>query len=83
MCFVKANIVRPGDELTGDSDIERISRKKRDAFERGREDFQGLDSIPGIKPGKIEPEKILEDDEYIQGLRDRLEQKKKAKPKSR
>lgn len=79
--FVKANIVRPGDELTGDSDVERISRKKRDAFERDENMFQGLDSIPGIKPGKIQPEKILEDDEYIQSLRDRLDQKRKTKDK--
>ncbi len=79
--FVKGNIVRPGDELTGDSDVEKISRKKRDAFERDEKMFEGLESIPGIKPGKIDPEKILEDDEYIQGLRDRLDQKKKTKPK--
>lgn len=77
--FVKANIVRPGDELTGDSDIERISQKKRDAFERDESRFQGLDSIPGIKPGKIQPEKILEDDEYMKNLRNRLDEKQKRK----
>ncbi|NLH17667.1 MAG: hypothetical protein GX455_13910 [Phycisphaerae bacterium] len=77
--FVKANIVRPGDELTGNSDIERVSRKKRDAFEQDEKNFQGLDSIPGIKPGKIQPEKILEDDEYLQTLRNRLDEKKKEK----
>jgi general secretion pathway protein D len=74
--FVKANIIKPGEELTGRSDIETISRKKREAFEKDETMFQGLDSIPGIKPGKIQPEKILEDDEYIQELKNRLDKKK-------
>lgn len=72
--FVKANIVKPGDELTGQSDIERISRKKRQAFEEDEARFQGLDSVPGLKPNPLYPEKILEDDEYIQRLKERQEQ---------
>jgi len=67
--FVKANIIKPGDELTGQSDIERISQKKRKSFEEEEARFQGLEALPGFKPNPIHPEKILEDDEYIQELK--------------
>ncbi len=67
--FVKANIVKPGDELTGMSDIERISRKKRKAFEEDESRFQGLDALPGFKPNPMYPGKVLEDDEYIEDLK--------------
>jgi len=67
--FVKANIVKPGDELTGDSDIERISRKRRQRFEEDEARFQGLDSVPGLKPNPVQPKTILEDDEYIEELK--------------
>ncbi|MEN6308768.1 MAG: secretin N-terminal domain-containing protein [Anaerohalosphaeraceae bacterium] len=69
--FVKANIVKPGDEMTGKSDIEKISQKKRKAFEEDEARFQGLDALPGFKPNPILPEKVLEDDEYIQELKDK------------
>jgi general secretion pathway protein D len=72
--FVKANIIKAGDELTGMSDIERISLKKRQKFEQDESHFQGLDSIPGIKPTPIHPKKILEDDEYIQKLKEQQAQ---------
>ncbi len=71
--FVKANIIKPADVLTGQSDIEKISQKKRRAFETDEAKFQGLDSIPGIRPNPIHPEKILEDDEYIQKLKEQQE----------
>lgn len=71
--FVKANIIRPGDELTGKSDIEQISQKKRQAFEEFEAKFQGLQALPGVKPNPIQPEKVLEDDEYIEALRRKLE----------
>jgi len=67
--FVKANIVKPGDELTGMSDIERISQKKRRAFEEDESRFQGLDALPGFKPNPMYPGKVLEDDEYIEHLK--------------
>lgn len=69
--FVKAHIIKPSDALTGYSDIEKISRKKRRAYEEAEARFQGLESIPGIKPNPIPPETILEDDEYLQELIDR------------
>ncbi len=67
--FVKANIVKPGDEMTGKSDIERISQKKRQAFEADEARFQGLQALPGFKPNPMYPEKVLEDDEYIEELK--------------
>jgi type II secretory pathway component GspD/PulD (secretin) len=67
--FVKANIVKPGDELTGQSDIEKISQKKRNAFESDEARFQGLQALPGFKPNPMYPEKVLEDDEYIEELK--------------
>jgi general secretion pathway protein D len=76
--FVKANIIQPGDELTGQSDIERVSQKKRNSYESDEARFQGLDSLPGIKPNPIHPKKILEDDEYIQRLREQQAEKEKA-----
>jgi len=69
--FVKANIIKPADVLTGQSDIERISRKKRQTFEREEAKFQRLQSLPGVKPNPMDPEKILEEDEYIEELKKR------------
>ena len=60
--FVKAHILRPGEELTGESDIEVVSRKNRDRFEKYEEKFQQLESWPGVKPEPMEPLKILEAD---------------------
>ena len=79
--FVKAHIIKPGDELTGSSDIELISAKKRQAFEREEAKFQGLDSVPGIKPSPMDPEKILEDDEYIKQLREAAQRDDPSKAK--
>ena len=67
--FVKAHIISPGDELTGESDIERISMKKRMAFEDAEKQFQGLRAVPGIKPNPIPPVRILEDDDYLTEIR--------------
>lgn len=73
--FVKATILRPSDDLTGISDIERVSRKKREAFERDEAKFQGLEGVlPGVKPKPLAPERILEDDEYIEQLKARREE---------
>ncbi len=77
--FVKAHIIRPGDELTGTSDIEMISRKKRDKFEEDETNFQKLEGIlPGVRPKPLQPEKILEDDEYIQELKKKLHKDEKV-----
>lgn len=67
--FVKAHIISPGDELTGKSDIELISQKKRNAFEEDEKKFQSLQAMPGIKPNPMKPERVLEDDEYLKKIR--------------
>lgn len=68
--FVKANIIKPRDRLTGHSDIERISAMKRNKFRKDEAVFQGLQSIPGIKPNPLDPIHILEDDdEYLKSLK--------------
>ena len=58
--FVKANIIRPGEELTGLSDIERVSLKNRRTFERYEKEMQEYEDWPGIKPKPMDPERILE-----------------------
>ena len=67
--FVKAHIIQPGDELTGQSDIERISMKKRQSFEEAEAKFQELRGTPGVEQTPLDPVKILEDDEYIKELK--------------
>lgn len=61
--FVKANIIRPGDQRGGLNDIRRVSRKYREEFEDMERKFQGLDDVPGIKPKPMDPLKVLEMDE--------------------
>lgn len=60
--FVRANIIRPGDQVAGLEDIRRVSEKSRRAFEEMEERFQGLEDWPGIKPKPMDPVKILEED---------------------
>jgi len=60
--FVKAHILRPGERLTGQSDIEVVSRKNRAAFEEMEDKFQKLEDWPGFEPEPMDPVKILEED---------------------
>jgi len=60
--FVKARILRPGEELTGKSDIGIVSAKNRAAFERYEEEMQTYEDWPGIKPQPMDPLRILETD---------------------
>jgi general secretion pathway protein D len=69
--FVKANIIRPGDQVEGLEDIRRVSAKNRQEFEEMEERFQGLQDFPGIKPPPMDPVKVLEDDDFQ--IEDRLE----------
>ncbi|MHC5157860.1 MAG: type II secretion system protein GspD, partial [Planctomycetota bacterium] len=62
--FVKANIIRPGDQIEGLEDIRRVSKKYRDKFEKMEEKFQGLQDFPGIKPKPMSPVKVLEEDDF-------------------
>jgi len=63
--FVKAHILRPGEEVEGVSDIEKISEKNRALFEGLERKFQELENWPGIKPEPMDPLKILEEDELV------------------
>ena len=60
--FVKAHIIRPGEELTGTSDIEVVSQSNRDRFEKYEREMQEYEDWPGIKPTPLDPVRILEAD---------------------
>jgi len=60
--FVKPHILRPGEELTGESDIEVVSAKNRATFEKYEKEMQEYEDWPGIKPKPMDPLKILEID---------------------
>jgi type II secretory pathway component GspD/PulD (secretin) len=59
--FVKAHIIRPGEEFAG-SDIEVVSAKNRRTFEKYEKEMQEHEDWPGIKPKPMDPLKVLEDD---------------------
>jgi type II secretory pathway component GspD/PulD (secretin) len=59
--FVRAEIIRPTETLTGtQKELERISERDRAAFERHEEEFQNYEDWPGIKPKTTDPIKVLE-----------------------
>jgi general secretion pathway protein D len=60
--FVKAHIIRPGDQVAGMDDIRDVSEKNRRSFEELEEKFQKMESWPGVKAETMEPEKVLEQD---------------------
>ena len=59
--FVKAHILRPGEELTGTSDIEVVSAKNRERFEKYEMQMQEYEDWPGRKPTPLDPLRILDD----------------------
>jgi len=60
--FVKAHILRPGEEVAGASDVEVVSLKNRATFEKYEKEMQEYEDWPGIKPKPIDPVRILEAD---------------------
>ncbi|MBW8040482.1 MAG: hypothetical protein FVQ85_10820 [Planctomycetes bacterium] len=68
--FVKAQILRPGDEIDGDSTMEVVSRKNRATFEKYEKEMQEYEDWPGIKPTPMDPLQVLEADEPV-SLRNR------------
>ena len=60
--FVKAHILRPGEDTAALSDVERVSTQNRDRFERYEEEMQKYEDWPGIKPKPMDPLKILEEE---------------------
>ncbi|RKY21232.1 MAG: hypothetical protein DRP62_08125, partial [Planctomycetota bacterium] len=59
--FVKANILRP-DETIGLGQLQQISARNKEAFEKAEDEFQAHQSIPGVEPEPIDPLHILEQD---------------------
>ncbi len=60
--FVKANIIRPSDQVEGLEDIRRVSDKYRIEFEEMEDKFQRMQDWPGVDPEPMDPLKVLEDD---------------------
>jgi general secretion pathway protein D len=58
--FVKANILRPEETIAGLPELERISERNRDAFEKNEEHFQEHQDWPGIKPQPVDPVHVLD-----------------------
>jgi general secretion pathway protein D len=61
--FVKAHILRPGEQTAALSDLEIVSSKNRKTFEKYEKEMQEYEDWPGIKPQPMDPERILEVDE--------------------
>ena len=58
--FVRANIVRPNIEMTSYPELEDVSQRNREEFERAEERFQKHKTIPGIKEQPVAPKKVLD-----------------------
>ena len=59
--FVKAEIIRPTDVLAaGESDLERISKRNREAFEQHEAKFQNFQSWPGLDAKPMAPDRVLD-----------------------
>jgi general secretion pathway protein D len=59
--FVRAEIIRPTGGLPqGKDDLEIISERNREAFEKHELEFQNHRDWPGIKPKPVDPKKVLE-----------------------
>jgi len=59
--FVKAEVIRPAGVVTrGMEELESISEKNRQAFEKHEQEFQKYQNLPGTKPKPVEPTKVLE-----------------------
>ncbi len=59
--FVKAEIIRPASMLAqGATELESISQKNREAFEKHELEFQNYQNWPGMRPRPVEPAKVLD-----------------------
>jgi general secretion pathway protein D len=59
--FVKTEIIRPTGFLAeGAQDLNALSEKNRQAFEKHELQFQNYESWPGIKPKPVAPPKVLD-----------------------
>jgi type II secretory pathway component GspD/PulD (secretin) len=60
--FVRASIIRPGDQLGGMEDIQNVSGRNRKAFEKLEKEFQEARSWPGVKAEPMAPLRVLDED---------------------
>ncbi|MCF7973396.1 MAG: hypothetical protein K9N55_06245 [Phycisphaerae bacterium] len=58
--FVKAEVIRPDESLTGKSAMVEISDRNRKAFEEHEAEFQGFEGWPGLKGKPMGPDKVLD-----------------------
>ncbi len=58
--FVKAEIIRPPNDGLANADLQRISDRYRNAFEKHELEFQKYQDWPGMKPQPMEPLKVLD-----------------------
>ncbi len=59
--FVRAEVIRPTEPCRPeDRDIDVLSRKNREAFEKHELEFQNYQDWPGLKPKPVDPKKVLE-----------------------
>ncbi|MGD2094394.1 MAG: secretin N-terminal domain-containing protein, partial [Phycisphaerales bacterium] len=58
--FVKAEIIRPDEEGSMGEDLQRISDRNREAFEKHEIEFQDYRDWPGAKPKAMEPIRVLD-----------------------
>jgi type II secretory pathway component GspD/PulD (secretin) len=59
--FVRAEVIRPAEARPqGAGDIDVISQKNREAFEKHEQEFQNYQNWPGMNPKPVDPKKVLE-----------------------
>jgi type II secretory pathway component GspD/PulD (secretin) len=59
--FVKAEIIRPDDAAGhGMKQLEELSERNRQAFEKRELEYQTYQDWPGIKPKRVDPPKVLD-----------------------
>jgi len=59
--FVKAEIIRPDDTAGhGMKELEVLSDRNRQAFEKRELEYQTYQDWPGIKPKRVDPSKVLD-----------------------
>jgi type II secretory pathway component GspD/PulD (secretin) len=58
--FVKAEVIRPDESLTGKSGMVQLSDRNRKAFEEHEAEFQGFEGWPGFKAKPMAPDKVLD-----------------------
>jgi type II secretory pathway component GspD/PulD (secretin) len=78
--FVKANVIRPSDQVGGLRDIKRVSDKYRNSYEDMEQQFQKMESWPGIKANPMQPKGVLEEDDDKKFIRNSPESEQPSVP---